>query len=158
MIDVVITGHRPQKLPRINEMFDVYVETLSRFNVRRLIQGMAAGADLIAAKAAYELGIPFVAVRPGEWHKAAFGWEGRYSSALKHAESIHVLDTCYHPVAFQQRNEFMVDLLEAKHQDIVISAWDGSPSGTRNCIKYADKKNIRIWNIDPSTLQGAWLK
>ncbi len=158
MIDVTITGHRPQKLPRMEEVFDALTNAFNIFQVRRVIQGMAAGTDLIAAKAAYRLGKPFVAVRPGEWHKPAFGWEKQYESAIRYAEQVHTLDTVYNPVAYQQRNEYMVDMLDPKHQDIIISVWDGSPSGTKNCIRYAQAKNFRVWNIDPSTLEGAWLK
>ena len=54
----------------------------------------------------------------------------------------------YHPAKMQKRNAFMVD-----NSDVVISCWDGSKSGTYNCIKYAKKKGKRIINIDPVSLE-----
>lgn len=54
----------------------------------------------------------------------------------------------YHPAKMQKRNMFMVD-----NSDVVISCWNGSKSGTFNCIKYAKKKGKKIINIDPVTLE-----
>lgn len=53
----------------------------------------------------------------------------------------------YHVAKLELRNRYMVD-----HSDIVIACWNDKKqgkSGTRNCVKYADKcnKNIRIINI-----------
>ncbi len=162
MVDAVITGHRPGKLPRMWELQKVLTETFQDFNVRRVIQGMADGADLIAAKAAYKMEIPFVAVRPGKWHKPGPGWERDYIFALRLAEKVELVDSENHhypgPWIFQKRNERMVDMIYPQHNDVVIAVWDGSPSGTRNCINYATGKNHRIWRIDPSTLEGEWLK
>lgn len=53
----------------------------------------------------------------------------------------------YYPAKMEKRNEYMVD-----HSDIVIAVWDGSKSGTGNCIKYAQKLNKRIIRIDPNNL------
>ena len=44
----------------------------------------------------------------------------------------------------QKRNEYMVDLA-----DVVIAVWDGSNSGTGNCIKYAQKCGKEIIQITP---------
>ena len=53
----------------------------------------------------------------------------------------------YYPEKMMKRNEYMVD-----HSDIVIAVWDGSKSGTENCIKYAQKLNKRIIRINPNNL------
>ena len=53
----------------------------------------------------------------------------------------------YYPAKMEKRNEYMVD-----HSDIVIAVWDGSKSGTENCIKYAQKLNKRIIRINPNNL------
>lgn len=53
----------------------------------------------------------------------------------------------YHVSKLELRNNYMVD-----HSDIAIACWNDKKqgkSGTRNCVKYAEKcnKNIRIINI-----------
>jgi uncharacterized phage-like protein YoqJ len=52
----------------------------------------------------------------------------------------------------QKRNEWMVD-----HADAVIAVWDGSPSGTANCIGYARKKRRPILVIDPVEEVEKWI-
>lgn len=42
----------------------------------------------------------------------------------------------------QKRNEYMVDLA-----DIVIAVWDGSASGTGNCVRYAERCGKQIIQI-----------
>lgn len=42
----------------------------------------------------------------------------------------------------QDRNEFLVNA-----SDNLISVFDGSPSGTKNCIDYANKMHKKIINI-----------
>ena len=37
--------------------------------------------------------------------------------------------------------------------DKVIAVWDGSKSGTCNCIKYAEKKNKEIIVINPNDIE-----
>ena len=54
----------------------------------------------------------------------------------------------YHPAKMQKRNAFMVD-----NSDLVISCWNGTKSGTYNCIKYAKKKGKKVINIDPVSLE-----
>lgn len=44
----------------------------------------------------------------------------------------------------QKRNEYMVD-----HSDKVIAVWDGSKSGTKNCIDYAKKVGKDIIFVQP---------
>lgn len=162
MVDAVITGHRPKKLPKIDDLESAFTRTFQHLRIRRIIQGLADGADLISARAAYRAGLPFVSVRPGMWHRPGRGWERDYYFALKYAERNDLVDLQDRPFPgawiYQKRNEAMVDQIHAQHQDVVIAVWDGSPSGTKNCVDYALKKNLRIWRIDPNTLEGKWLK
>ena len=44
----------------------------------------------------------------------------------------------------QKRNEYMVDLA-----DIVIAVWDGSASGTGNCVRYTERCGKKIIRIMP---------
>lgn len=55
-----------------------------------------------------------------------------------------VSDEEYKPWLMQKRNEYMVDLA-----DKVIAVWDGSKSGTANCVKYAEKTGKGIIRINP---------
>jgi uncharacterized phage-like protein YoqJ len=162
MVDAVITGHRTGKLGNKIDLQSKLRETFVGFKVKRIIQGMADGTDLIAAKAAFKSDIPFIGVRPGLWHTPSKDWASDYASALKLAEAIKVVDTESQkypgPWAYFKRNEYMVNMIHAMHQDIIIAVWDGSQSGTSHCVNYALSKNLRVWNIDPNTLEGGWLK
>ena len=54
----------------------------------------------------------------------------------------------YYPAKMQKRNQFMVD-----NSDIVIAVWDGSKKGgTYNCIKYAQKLEKEIIQINPKDI------
>lgn len=55
-----------------------------------------------------------------------------------------VSDEEYKPYLMQKRNEYIVD-----HSDKVIAVWDGSKSGTKNCIDYAKKVGKDIIYIQP---------
>ena len=50
----------------------------------------------------------------------------------------------YKPWVMQKRNEYMVDLA-----DKVIAVWDGSKSGTGNCVKYAKQVGKVVIRIEP---------
>ena len=54
----------------------------------------------------------------------------------------------YKPYLMQKRNEYMVD-----QSDKVIAVWDGSKSGTYNCIKYTKKQNKEIIVINPKEIE-----
>lgn len=84
----------------------------------------------------------------------------RYYDQLRVADTVTLVDTIkeydrdkrvaygeHSPYKLQIRNEYMCD-----KADIVISLWDGSPGGTRNCIKYANKIGIKPININPSKI------
>lgn len=162
MTIVAITGHRPEKITDFR-----YVETQLRhafhdFDARRVIQGMAAGVDLVAAKTAYQMHIPYWCAVPYKGHKARTGgsngyvpsWEAYYENALLYAEEVHyVTDYESYPGAwvFQKRNEWMVD-----HANFVVAVWDGSNGGTKNCVDYAIKKKLPIWRIDPLWHEVSW--
>ena len=53
-------------------------------------------------------------------------------------------DEEYKPWLMQKRNEYMVNL-----SDKIIAVWNGSKSGTQNCIKYATKLGKEIIRIEP---------
>lgn len=53
----------------------------------------------------------------------------------------------YYPAKMQKRNEYMVD-----NSDIVIAVWDGTKGGTYNCVKYAQKLEKKIIQINPKLI------
>jgi len=146
---VSITGHRPNRIPSVQ-----YVETQLRnafidLGADYIIQGMAAGADLLSARVAYELKIPFGCAVPWSGHQPIRGWEDAYAFALTYAENIWTVNDCEGypgPQVYMERNEFMVDRAHT-----VVAVWDGlRKGGTWNTVKYAISKRIPIWRIDPS--------
>lgn len=109
--------------------------------------GMASGFDLLLAKTAWGLGIPFIAAKPWRGHQPRRADEYDYNRALQYAvEVVDVLPNQEYPGAwaYQKRNEYMVD-----NADRVLALFEhGSKGGTFNCLKYADgKRPITI--IDP---------
>jgi uncharacterized phage-like protein YoqJ len=163
MTVVAITGHRPKKIQNWQ-----YVETQLKhafhdLSATLVIQGMAAGVDLVAAKVAYQNHVPFWCAKPWKTHKGTMGgsqgyvpsWEIYYEQALKHAERvIDVTDYESYPGSwvYQNRNEWMVD-----HGDKVVAVWDGTPGGTANCVTYAQEQGRDIWLIDPKRMTVGWL-
>lgn len=68
-----------------------------------------------------------------------------YNDILSKADTVKLVsDEAYKPYLMQKRNEYMVDLA-----DKVIAVWDGSKSGTANCVRYAKKCGKDIIKIQP---------
>lgn len=68
-----------------------------------------------------------------------------YNYILSKADAVKLVSKEeYKPYLMQKRNEYMVD-----NSDIVIAVWDGSKSGTANCIEYAKSKHKEIIYIKP---------
>jgi uncharacterized phage-like protein YoqJ len=160
---IAITGHRPEKVTNWQYAETQLKHALHDFGAGIVIQGMAAGIDLVAAKIAYQSNIPYWCAVPYKNHRGRTSgspgytdsWKIYYDNALKYANKvIYVTEYEDYPGSwvFQTRNEWMVD-----NADMLVAYWDGSPGGTHNCIKYAREKEMQIWHIDPSTLQCGWL-
>lgn len=144
------TGHRPQKLLGFGARAD---STLCRFTRAwlealrpdRVISGMALGWDQALATAAVELAIPFVAAVPCEGQEARWpeSSQREYQALLgRAAEVVIVSSESFSARSMQARNEWMVDRC-----DLLLALYDGSPSGTGNCIRYADGCGRDILNL-----------
>lgn len=106
---------------------------------------MAAGFDLYLADEALRAGIPVWAARPWAGHKPSPEDYELYHKVLDHAVKIINVEPCFSypgPWVYQRRNEFMVD-----SADRIIAWYDGSPSGTANCIKYANQVHKPVRNL-----------
>lgn len=142
------TGHRPNKLGGYSVEVNQKLLALALNNLEgctKVISGMALGWDQALAHAARMKGIPFIAAVPffgqeSAWPQAS---QDSYHQLLKAADDVvYVCDKGYAPWKMQIRNEWMVD-----HCDTVLALWDGSPGGTGNCMKYAQKVNKPIKNV-----------
>ena len=161
---VSITGHRHERIPDMLATSVAMSKAFLETDTTLVIQGMAAGVDLMSAKMAYLNGIPFWCAKPWKTHRSRMGgssgytesWEYEYDKALQFAEKvIDVTDYIDYPgpYVYQIRNEWMVD-----HAEAVIAVWDGvEKGGTWNCVRYAKEQNKEIYRIHPVTLEAAWL-
>ena len=170
MTTLAITGHRPDKLggyepnPLGRAVQRELRTRIEELRSTKLISGMALGVDQWAAWIAVRLGVPFVAAVPFEGQELV--WKDaekrrRYHELLANAVHVHVNNT-EEPTAAQRadkrwvrdsmfwRNRWMV-----QNCDVLLAVWDGSDSGTGNCVRYTEKIGRRIVRIDPRTLMEA---
>ena len=62
---------------------------------------------------------------------------------MKKADEVHYICDGYTSFAYQKRNEWMVD-----RSSRVIAVYNGEAGGTRNTIRYAEKKGVPIVFLD----------
>lgn len=126
-------------------------EKLVEYEVERVITGMAWGFDMIIGLAAADLGIPITCAIPWKGHIPRSGHPRfyQYNAILDHADEVKFIsEETKFPgnYIYQERNEWMVDLC-----DLVISAFSGTPGGTKNCLGYAKRVGCPYLYIDPAT-------
>lgn len=154
-----VTGHRPNKLYGYDLTDDRWIALKEKFkqiliddNCNEAITGMALGVDTMFAYAVLELkesgyDIKLHCAVPcrnfsGKWNKYH---KAMYRHILGLADTIKLVsDEEYKPYLMQKRNEYMVN-----YSDKVIAVWDGSKSGTKNCIDYANKVGKDIIFVQP---------
>lgn len=156
---ICITGHRPNKLygydlsdPKWVALEKQLKKLLIENNCTEAISGMALGVDTIFAIAALELrnkryNIKLHCAIPCKNHSNRWNKKDRrlYNYILSKADAVKLVSKEeYKPYLMQKRNEYMVD-----NSNIVIAVWDGSKSGTANCIEYAKSKHKKIIYIKP---------
>jgi uncharacterized phage-like protein YoqJ len=164
---IAFTGHRPQKLGGFNEDNPLAIQVRHQLKnlIYRAIQegydtfysGGALGVDQWAAdividarEVAKEVGaiIRLIIARP--FPSQACKWPESSRKRLdelcaKADEVIDVQPDPYESWKMQIRNEYMVD-----RSSLIISVWDGTAGGTKNCVDYAVKRNVSVIRIDPS--------
>lgn len=150
MVVVGVTGHRPDKLGGYSDSARIKLEKLAKgvlteLKPTKVITGMALGWDQAIATACVELNIPFIAAIPfrGQETKWPVESQERYHKLLSHAaEVVIVCEGSYAAYKMQLRNQWIVDRCE-----LLVALWDGSGSGTKNCIDYAVAKGKPIRNV-----------
>lgn len=156
---VVGTGHRPEKITNRDWLLENILYIYELAGADKVIQGCAAGADLLFAYAARFMRIPYIAAKPWENHKSRMGGSSGfkhsdkevYDLMIKNAEQVvNVTGQIDYPGpwAYFKRNEWMVDQI-TPDTGIVLAAWDGSNSGTKSTVDYALSKDIRVFQLDP---------
>ena len=156
---ICVTGHRPNKLygydlknQRWQKLKRQFKEILKEKGCKEAISGMALGVDTIFALAVLELkdegddiklhcAIP-CKNQSCKWVKDSVNL---YNYILSKADVVKLVSNEeYKPYLMQKRNEYMV-----QRSDCVIAVWDGSKSGTGNCVRYAEKQGREIIRIEP---------
>ena len=156
------SGYRPEKfgfeLSDKNAQYNNFsaklyerIVDMTEAGVTSFYSGMAMGFDILAAEAVLdvrklrpELGLKLIACIPYIDQASGFppDWRERYDAVLEDCEKVVLLSDRYYRGCFQKRNQYMVD-----NSDFVITYYDGSPGGTRNTVKYAEKKGKGIINL-----------
>lgn len=137
---------------RLEELIKNLIEKES---VTHLISGVALGVDTYAANIVLNLkaqypGITLKCAIPCETQAVKWNERDRdiYYDLLAKCDKETLLQQNYTSDCMQKRNEYMVN-----NSDYVIAVWNGKPSGTRNTVEYAKKKNKVILLLDPQILK-----
>lgn len=151
------TGHRPQKLPwgsneldprclAVKEMIRRRLEEAYELGCREFLCGMAQGCDTYFAEAVVELrkqrpDVRLTAMIP--WPGQAEGWQWadrqRYERLCSLCDSREVLEPAYTSGCALRRNSEMV-----RRSQMLVSVYDGNPSGTGNTVRQAEKLGLHI--------------
>lgn len=171
------TGHRPNKLLGGYDYFSTanlkLAKTLTekivylyKKGVTHFICGGALGVDQIAFNVlqelrdkedyniTIELAIPFESFE-SQWIPAS---RELHHNHLILADKVTIVDKeskyqttapigKYHPLKMEMRNRYMVD-----NSQYIIAVFNGSKSGTANCINYARRFNKEIIIINPNNI------
>lgn len=164
---IAFTGHRPDKLGGYEWDSTQNLKIMERlksiildYQADTYIFGGAMGIDMMAFHICYknksqlqcalQVAIPFE--QQCKYYKNFY--QCLYRRQCARADQLIYVDELprYEGVTFkeklQKRNQYMVD-----HADLIIAVWNGSNSGTKNCIDYAKKRNKPIVILNPDTLQ-----
>ncbi len=148
------TGHRPEKLSlsegEVKNLLEKEIRQAIADGFNVFITGMAPGVDIWAAEIIIELrereNFPLKIIaaspHPGFENRWSLDWQKRYAAIMAKADFIKEVCSHYSRGCYQIRNEWMVD-----HSARVIAVWNGSPSGTKNTIVYANRKGVPVVNI-----------
>lgn len=156
---ICVTGHRNlygYSLSDIRYLFLklLFKKLLVEKQCDEAFTGMALGVDMCFALAVIDLkdegyDIKLHCAIPCQNHtKKWFDEESiaTYKYILSRADTKKIVtDGPYDKYCMDKRNRYMVDLI-----DEVIAVWNGSNSGTKNCIDYAYKKNKPVTIINPN--------
>jgi len=156
------SGYRPEKLPwgtdeealrciALKENILIFAERIVMSGIRHFICGMARGCDMYFCEAVFVLrgkhaGVTVEAAIPYE--KQASGWReddrDRYCRLVEKCDFVSFVSREYSHSCMQRRNRYMVD-----NSSVLLAVFDGKPGGTKFTLKYAEKRGIEIFKIEP---------
>ncbi|MCI9080043.1 MAG: DUF1273 domain-containing protein [Lachnospiraceae bacterium] len=159
-----VTGHRPEKLygydltePRWIKLKELFKKVLLKEKATAGVTGMALGTDQVFAMSVMELkeqgyDIKLVTMLPFKKYSCKWPMEAQilFKNILDKADRINYVSSELQGVghSLQKRNEALVDTVRK-----LICVWDGSASGTKNCIEYADSKGVGLIPVNPKTIE-----
>ncbi|WP_459198539.1 SLOG family protein [Bacillus subtilis] len=173
---VCFTGHRPNKLggyeiknPTMlklkDKLLEVIEELITNEDKSRFITGGALGTDQAACWCVHILKkkyphIKNIIATPFKeqdkvWSADQKMWYKRMLNVADEIINVEELDKYkvsgeksgeFSPAKMQKRNEYMID-----HSEAIVAVYDGSKSGTRNCLNYAKKTYLghQLWRLHP---------
>lgn len=138
------TGHRPEKLgcseatakAKLCHAIDEAIQDGYVIFISGMARGVDIwGAELVLERRATNPALHLICALPyaGFEQRWSPQWQMRYQEILQQVDLIKVICPSYSKAAFQKRNEWMVD-----HSSRLIAIYNGTPSGTRNTIEYAN--------------------
>ncbi len=124
------------------------IDFLRTQDVSVLISGGALGIDQLWMEAGIALKMPVIAALPFKGYNSKWPVASRqeYEKLLALCASVqYICEPGYSAHKLQKRNEWTVD-----NCDLLVAYWNGTPSGTKNCIDFAlkVKRNVKIFNPD----------
>jgi uncharacterized phage-like protein YoqJ len=157
-----ITGHRPPKLGGYDDFTNlsggikIQIELFFiEKNPHHIVSGMALGVDQWAVEVALRLGIKVLALLPCEgqespWPQIAQAYYWNLLDRIKTAggQVTYVTFGPYTTDCMHRRNREIVD-----QSSEILSVWDGTRGGTRDCIRLALAFGTPVTNLNPGTLK-----
>jgi uncharacterized phage-like protein YoqJ len=124
----------------------------------RVLTGLQLGAEQLAAEAAREAGVPYVAVQPypepdGQWPPAS---RGHYAELIRGAEGAVLLERKA-PETKQKAGAALArrDAWLAKHADEAVVVWDGDDPALGKLVRTLEERlDDEVWIVDPAGLGG----
>ncbi|WP_339181757.1 SLOG family protein [Bacillus sp. FSL R5-0560] len=174
---VCFTGHRPNKLggydmknPTMlqlkDKLLEVIEELITKEEKSRFLTGGALGTDQAACWCVHILKkkyphIKNIIATPFKeqdkvWSADQKMWYKRMLDVADEIINVEELDKYkvsegeqgeFSPAKMQKRNdEYMID-----HSEAIVAVYDGTKSGTRNCLNYARKTYLghQLWRLHP---------
>ena len=142
------TGHRTYRNTHDEELREA-IRALYAEGYRTFLSGMAMGFDLAAARVVLELqetlaGLRLVAVVPFDGAERRFDHESRmlYNKIIGSAAEVVILADNYHPGAYAQRNNFLVD-----NSSALVAYFTGEKGGTAYTVRRATKRGLHCRNL-----------
>lgn len=150
------TGHRFLKFPdgqvrrfganqETKILGELVADELAKLGATAFIGGGALGFDMIATRAARDLGVPYTLALPFKGHDSRWPDSERralHELILDASRLVYVSKPPYAHHKMIRRNHWMVD-----NADCVIAFWDGRKSGTGECVLYAWSRRTPVHNI-----------